>query len=149
MVDECQDAPLQPAGGAPGNIPGPILDKDRLQDLCANLSAAEAREFVWLCIVDTELRLADIASHCAAGDLARVAEVAHRIAREAANLGALHVYVLALRLETACRNSRSVRTHGLIGELSEAWTQAGDTMCAWLAGRASLPEKAMPARNAA
>lgn len=135
--------------GATQIVPGPMLDKDRLAELCANFSAAEAREFIWLCIVDTELRLADIASHRAAGDMKRVAQVAHQIAREAANLGALHVHVLALRLETACHSGRSVRTCGLIGELSEAWAQAGDTMCAWLSEQASSSAKTMPARNAA
>lgn len=147
------DAPLHAAANAPDgasqDVPGPILDKERLGELCGSMSAAEAREFIWLCIVDTELRLADIASHRAAGDLKRVAQVAHQIAREAANLGALHVHVLALRLETACHSGRSVRTCGLIGALSEAWTQAGDSMCAWLSEQVPSPAKTMPARNAA
>lgn len=147
------DASLHAADDAPDgasqNVPGPMLDKDRLKELCSNMSAGETREFVWLSIVDTELRLADIASHRAAGDTMRVADVAHQIAREAANLGALHVHVLALRLETACHSGRSVRTCGLIGELSEAWTRAGDAMCAWLSEQAPSPAKTMPARNAA
>jgi hypothetical protein len=130
MMDECPDVP------GPGDGLGPVLDEGELQELCANLSAAEAREFVWLCIVDTELRLTDIVTRRAAGDLDSVAEIANGIAREAARLGAVRVHVLALRLETACR-SGSAGTCSLISELSDAWTQVGDTMCAWLTRQAS------------
>lgn len=130
MVDECRDVP------GPEEGLGSVLDESELQELCANLSAAEAREFVWLCIVDTELRLTDIVTRRAAGDLESVAEIAHGIAGEAARLGAVRVHVLALRLETACR-SGSTGTTSLISELSDAWTQAGDTMCAWLTRQAS------------
>jgi HPt (histidine-containing phosphotransfer) domain-containing protein len=112
------------------------MNKSGLEELCANLSSAEAREFVWLCIVDSEMRLTDIASHRAAGDLKKVAEVAQRIAREAARLGALRVHVLALRLETACR-AGSDGTYGLISDLSDAWGEVGEALCAWLTGQAS------------
>ncbi len=133
MMDECPDAPSP----ASGDGLGPVLDESELKELCANLSAAEAREFVWLCIVDTELRLADIVARRAAGDLESMAEIAHGIAREAAKLGAVRVHVLALRLETACR-AGSAGPYSLISELSDAWTAVGDTMCTWLAQQASL-----------
>jgi HPt (histidine-containing phosphotransfer) domain-containing protein len=131
MIDERRDLP----GQAPVDGWSPVLDESVFRELCAHLSAAEAREFVWLCIVDIELRLTDIASHRAAGDLESVAGIAHGIAREAAKLGAVRVHVLALRLETSCR-SGSIGTYSLIGELSDAWTEAGDTMCAWLGQQA-------------
>ena len=137
MVDESRDPQAfcdRPDGT--GEALGPVLDKSGLEELCANLSSAEAREFVWLCIVDSEMRLTDIASHRAAGDLKKVAEVAQRIAREAARLGALRVHVLALRLETACR-AGSDGTYGLISDLSDAWGEVGEALCAWLTGQAS------------
>jgi hypothetical protein len=113
-----------------------VLDESVFAEMCANLSAAEAREFVWLCIVDTELRLTDIVADRAAGDLESVAGIAHGIAREAARVGAVRVHVLALRLETACRGG-SPGSLRLISELSDAWTEVGDRMCTWLARQAS------------
>ena len=137
MVNESRDP--QAACDVPDKTSealGPVLDRSGLEELCANLSSADAREFVWLCIVDTEMRLTDIATYRAAGDLRRVAELAQRIAREAAKLGVIRVHVLALRLETACRGG-SAGTYGLISDLSDAWAQAGDAMCAWLVQQAS------------
>ena len=121
---------------APEDMPAPILDPDKLEEFSATMSPEELWEFFWLCIVDTELRLTDIATHRAAGNLESMAQVAHGIAREAANLGAARVHILALRLETACRSGNSAGTYGLIGALSEAWTLVGDSLCAWLAERA-------------
>ena len=122
---------------APQDAPGPVLDAARLDELAYTMSPEELREFVWLSIVDTEMRLTDIASYRAAGNLEGMAEVARRIAREAASVGALHVHVLALRLENACRAGKHADTCSLLGELSAAWSQVGDSMCAWLAERAS------------
>jgi HPt (histidine-containing phosphotransfer) domain-containing protein len=119
------------------DAPGPVLDAARLDELAYTMSPEELREFVWLSIVDTEMRLTDIASYRAAGNLEGMAEVARRVAREAASLGALHVHILALRLETACRTGKKAGICSLLGELSEAWSQVGDRMCAWLAEQAS------------
>ena len=124
---------------APQDAPGPVLDAARLDELAYTMSPEELREFVWLSIVDTEMRLTDIASYRAAGNLEGMAEVARRIAREAASVGALHVHVLALRLETACRTGRQAGTCSLLGDLSGAWSQVGDRMCAWLDEQASPP----------
>jgi hypothetical protein len=132
MTGECPDAPSPAAEDGPG----PVLDENALKALCANLSAAEAREFVWLSIVDTELCLTDIIGRRAAGDLEGMAKLAHGIAREAAKLGAIRVHVLALRLETACRGG-SAGPYSLISEISDAWTKVGDTLCAWLSRQAS------------
>jgi HPt (histidine-containing phosphotransfer) domain-containing protein len=132
MTGECPDAP----GLASEDGLGPVLDENELKALCANLSVAEAREFVWLCIVDTELHLTDIIARRTAGDLESMAEIAHGIARQAAKLGAIRVHVLALRLETACRGGKA-GPYSLIGELSDAWTKVGDSLCAWLAQRES------------
>jgi len=119
------------------HLPGPILDNNRLAELADTMSPEVLREYFWLAIVDTELRLTDIAAHRAAGNLESVAEIAHGIAREAAKLGAAQVHIKALRLETVCRAGKNAGTYGLIGELSEAWTQVGDDLCAWLAEQAS------------
>lgn len=132
MIEECRDLP----GQAPADGLGPVLDESVFAEMCANLSAAEAREFVWLCIVDTELRLIDIVTDRVAGDLESMAGTAHGIAREAARVGAVRVHVLALRLETACRGGSAAPLR-LISELSDAWTEVGDRMCAWLARQAS------------
>ena len=122
---------------APQDGSDPVLDAARLDELAYTMSPEELREFVWLSIVDTEMRLTDIASYRAAGNLEGMAEVARRIAREAASVGALHVHVLALRLENACRAGKHADTCSLLSELSAAWSQVGDSMCAWLAERAS------------
>jgi len=134
MTDDAWQAP----GDAPAlqDAPGPVLDAALLNELVYTMSPEELREFVWLSIVDTEMRLTDIASYRAAGNLEGMAEVARRIAREAANLGALHVHVLALRLETACRTGNHAGTCNLLGELSDAWSEVGDGMCAWLTEQA-------------
>ena len=142
MTGDVRDAPAKmPEAAANASVEPPlhILDKHRLAELSDIMSPEELREFVWLCIVDTELRLTDIATRRAAGDLEGVARLALAVAREAANLGALGAHVLALRLETACRTGESAGTYGLIGELSEAWTQVGDSLCAWLAEQAPSP----------
>jgi len=139
MAGDFRDAPSKmPEAPANASVEPPlhILDKGRLAELSEMMSPEDLREFVWLCIVDTELRLTDIATHRAAGDLEGVAKVALAVAREAANLGALGAHVLALRLETACHAGQGAGTYGLIGELSEAWTQVGDSLCAWLAEQA-------------
>ena len=137
MAGDLHPGPAKaPEAPAPAPVGLQILDKDMLAELSDIMSPEELREFVWLCIVDTELRLTDIAKHRAGGDLEGVAKVAFAVAREAANLGALGAHVLALRLETACRAGESANTYGLISELSEAWTQVGDTLCAWLAEQA-------------
>ena len=135
MTDDAWRAPAE--APAPQDAPGPILDAARLDELAYTMSPEELREFVWLSIVDTEMRLTDIASYRAAGNLEGMAEVARRIAREAASVGALHVHVLALRLENACRAGKHADTCSLLSELSAAWSQVGDSMCAWLAERAS------------
>jgi HPt (histidine-containing phosphotransfer) domain-containing protein len=114
-----------------------ILDAERLEELSSTMSPEELREFVWLSIVDTELRLTDIASHRAAGRWQALAQAARGIAGDAAYLGARRVHILALRLETACRSGEV--GYGLIGELSQAWSQVGDHLCAWLAEQASSP----------
>jgi len=141
LTDEARDPEPAAAVRAPAleDVPGPVLDKSRLEEFSATMSRGDLREFFWLSIVDTELRLTDIAALRAAGKLESVAEVAHRIARDAANLGAARVHIKALRLETACRAGESAGSYGLIGELSEAWTQVGDRLCAWLAEQASSP----------
>ena len=144
ITGEFRDSPpggvaAVPAPNSVKDVPVPILDESRLGEFSITMSPADLREFFWLCIVDTELRLTDIATCRAAGDLEGVADIAHGIAREAANLGAPRVHIKALRLETACRAGKSAGICGLISELSEAWTQLGDSLCAWATGQASSP----------
>ena len=106
----------------------PILDQESIANLRA-LSPDDGdvflREIVGIFLEDTPVRIAELHSGQAKGDVASFSRAAHSVKGSSSNLGAMELRAVAERLEHMAKQSGFAGVDPVIVELESAFARVG------------------------
>ena len=114
----------------------PAIDPEAIENLRALDTEGDntfLREIVGIFLQDTPLRLAELHTSLAAGDVTRFARAAHSLKGSASNLGAIRVSAAAAKLEQVARHEGLAQVAGLIPPLEAEFTLAKSELEALIA----------------
>ncbi len=115
------------------DTPTPI-DRQILAALEADTSRDLVPELIQVFVKSADNRIAQIAAHMAAGDLAGIAAEAHALKSSSATFGAAEVRRLCAELEVAGKNGDPAAAERLVPRLSHALGAAKSDLAAYVKG---------------